>query len=216
MLTVCPDLLRPTVRQDGAAAVGVWLLGDLCVVANVGDAKAVLARTLPPAPAATAATGQVRGARDDQQEFSAGSFNFLFEPTTPAPPPSAGAAAAAQGADADEGAPGYPRARARAYRSGGRLRLQRRPPQRPHPGRRRSRRPAVAPTLRALRPIPVTHALLLSTPTLQHPSHTARIHAHHIPLPQPQISRSFGDAQFKSKGATALPDMQVGVPVGNP
>jgi hypothetical protein len=31
-------------RQDGAAAVVCWLVGDLCVVANAGDAKAVLAR----------------------------------------------------------------------------------------------------------------------------------------------------------------------------
>jgi len=37
-----------TNNQDGAAAVVVWLIGDLCVVANVGDAKAVLARAPPP------------------------------------------------------------------------------------------------------------------------------------------------------------------------
>jgi serine/threonine protein phosphatase PrpC len=30
--------------QDGAAAVAVWVVGDVVLVANVGDAKCVLAR----------------------------------------------------------------------------------------------------------------------------------------------------------------------------
>jgi hypothetical protein len=31
--------------QDGAAVVAVWVVGDVVLVANVGDAKCVLART---------------------------------------------------------------------------------------------------------------------------------------------------------------------------
>eukprot|EP00249_Psilotum_nudum_P013378 c24299_g1_i3 orf=212-1141(+) len=34
--------------QDGATAVSVWIVGQMVFVANIGDAKAVLARAIPP------------------------------------------------------------------------------------------------------------------------------------------------------------------------
>jgi serine/threonine protein phosphatase PrpC len=33
--------------QDGAAVVAVWVVGEMVLVANTGDAKAVLARKAP-------------------------------------------------------------------------------------------------------------------------------------------------------------------------
>ena len=39
---------------DGACAVCCWVFEELCLVANVGDAKAVLARRPPPSPSRTA------------------------------------------------------------------------------------------------------------------------------------------------------------------
>ncbi|KXZ56350.1 hypothetical protein GPECTOR_1g31 [Gonium pectorale] len=46
MLALCirNDRARHNVRDDGACAVAVWVLQDLVLVANVGDAKCVLAR----------------------------------------------------------------------------------------------------------------------------------------------------------------------------
>ncbi|PNW78595.1 hypothetical protein CHLRE_09g390600v5 [Chlamydomonas reinhardtii] len=43
--------------QDGACAVAVWVLQELVLVANVGDAKCILAR-LPEQPASSAADAQ--------------------------------------------------------------------------------------------------------------------------------------------------------------
>ncbi|PRW39315.1 putative phosphatase 2C 67 [Chlorella sorokiniana] len=90
---------------DGCTAVAVWVLGDTVLVANVGDARCVLARQPAETTAGPAAGGQAAGG---QQQAAAGAASPAAVAAAAAPPAAAGEQASTGGQQAAEGQPALP------------------------------------------------------------------------------------------------------------